>query len=201
MQLPRFLHVYLITYALVLSVGLSACTDQPKFSAIDITGVDYAKGFELIDQEGRPRALGEFKGKVVVLFFGYTQCPDVCPTSLAELADVKKALGAQGELMQGIFVSLDPERDTQELLKAYMGNFDSSFLALRPTLDQLPALAKSFKIYYKKVPGSQPNLYTLDHSAGSYVYDPQGKLRLYVRYGSGSENLSKDIKLLLQRST
>jgi protein SCO1/2 len=96
---------------------------------------------------------------------------------------------------------LDPERDTQELLKAYMVNFDSSFLALRPTLDQLPALAKSFKIYYKKVPGSQPNLYTLDHSAGSYVYDPQGKLRLYVRYGSGSENLSKDIKLLLQRST
>jgi protein SCO1/2 len=136
----------------------------------------------------------------VVIFFGFTQCPDVCPTSMAELAEIKKTLGADGARLQGLFVTLDPERDTQQVLQAYMANFDPTFLALRPDLDKLPQLAKDFKIFYKKVDGKTPGSYTLDHSAGSYVFDPQGRVRLYSRYGTGAAPLAADIRLLLQGS-
>jgi cytochrome oxidase Cu insertion factor (SCO1/SenC/PrrC family) len=141
-----------------------------------------------------------FKGKVVIVFFGYTQCPDVCPTSMAELTEVKKLLGPDGDKLQGIFVTVDPERDTAEMLKAYMTNFDPSFLALIPTPEQLTAAAKDFKVYYKRVEGKTPTSYTMDHSAGSYMYDPQGRLRLYNRYGSGAPALAADVKLLLKGS-
>ena len=177
---------------------LTACSpDGPAFRGVNITGADYARDFSLTDHHGQLRSLKDFRGKVVVVFFGFTQCPDVCPTSMQELAEVKAALGADGERLQGIFISVDPERDTLELLKAYMENFDPSFLALRPTPEQLPALAKDFKIYYKKVDGTTPTSYTLDHSAGSYLYDPQGRLRVYHRYGSGTEALTEDVRLLL----
>lgn len=180
---------------------LSACSEaKPQFSSIDITGADYARDFAMPDHNGRPRSLQDFRGKVVVVFFGYTQCPDVCPTSMAELAEVKKMLGQDGERLQGLFVSLDPERDTPEVLKAYMGNFDPTFLALRPELDKLPQLAKDFKVFYKKVDGKTPASYTLDHSAGSYIFDPQGRVRLYSRYGSGAAALASDIRLLLKSS-
>ncbi len=180
-------------------LALSACSpDQPKFNAIDITGADYAKGFTLTDHNGQSRSLTDFKGKVVVLFFGYTQCPDVCPTSMAELAEVKRLLGADGDKLQGVFVTVDPARDTAELLKAYIANFDPTFVAFIPTPEQLAAVAKDYKIYYKKVDGKTPTSYTVDHSAGSYVYDTQGNLRLYSRYGVGPQVLAQDIQTLLK---
>lgn len=197
------------TLALItLSTALfTACTEnKPPFKAIDITGADYAKDFAadgaMLDHNGKPRSIKDFAGKVVVLFFGYTQCPDVCPTSMAELAEVKKLLEknhkGDGDKLQGLFISIDPERDTAEVLKAYMGNFDPTFLALRTTPDKLVGVAKDFKTYYKKSPGKTETSYTMDHSAGSYVYDTQGHVRLYTRYGSGAPALASDIALLLK---
>nr|MDP2191379.1 SCO family protein [Rhodoferax sp.] len=180
---------------------LAACSEKKQnFSAIDLTGADYARDFALTDHNGQPRSIKDFAGKVVVLFFGYTQCPDVCPTSMTELAEVKKLLGKEGERLQGLFVTVDPERDTPEVLKAYMGNFDATFLALYGTPEKLAATAKEYKMYFKKAEGKTPTSYTMDHSAGSYVYDTQGKLRLYTRYGTGAQPLAADIKLLLQNS-
>lgn len=181
---------------------LSACSDsgKPGFSSIDLTGADYAKDFALTDQDGKPRTLKDFQGKVVVMFFGYTQCPDVCPTSMTELVAVKKLLGPDADKLQVLFVSVDPERDTPAVLKSYMGNFDPGFIALfADTPEKLTAVAKDYKVYYKKVEGKTPTSYTMDHSAGSYVYDTQGRLRLYSRYGSGAGALAADIKLLLQQ--
>jgi protein SCO1/2 len=188
------------TFALTLALGaLAACSpDTLKFKSIDITGADYAKGFELADHNGAQRTLADFKGKVVVVFFGFTQCPDVCPTALTDLAEVKRLLGPQGDKLQGIFVSVDPERDTAEVLKAYMANFDPGFLAMRPTPAQLPEVAKAFKIFYKKVEGQTPTSYTMEHSAGSYVFDTQGRVRLYTRPAIGAQGLADDIALLLK---
>ena len=188
------------TFALTLALGaLAACSpDTLKFKSIDITGADYAKGFELADHNGAQRTLADFKGKVVVVFFGFTQCPDVCPTALTDLAEVKRLLGPQGDKLQGIFVSVDPERDTPEVLKAYMANFDPGFLAMRPTPAQLPEVAKAFKIFYKKVEGQTPTSYTMEHSAGSYVFDTQGRVRLYTRPAIGAQGLADDIALLLK---
>ncbi len=188
--------------AAALATGLlAACSEgkdsAPAFAGIDITGADYATGFDLADQFGQRRTLADFKGKVVLVFFGFTQCPDVCPTTLTEIAQVKQALGADGDRVQGIFISVDPERDTPEIMKEYMASFDPSFLALQAPLDRLPEVAKSFKIYYKKVEGKTPTSYTMDHSAGTYVYDPQGRIRLYHRYGSGVQGLIADVKQLL----
>lgn len=180
-------------------LSLAACSERkPEFKSVDITGADYAKDFRLLDHNGRERTMADFRGKAVVVFFGFTQCPDVCPTSMAELAQVKKMLGADGDKLQGIFVSVDPERDTPPVLKAYMEAFDPTFIALRPTPEQLPVLAKDFKVYYKKVEGKTPTSYTMDHTAASYIYDPQGRLRLYARYGSGAEVLASDVKQLLR---
>ena len=186
--------------AVAVSVlGLSGCTD-PKvaFKGVDITGADYAKELNLPDQNGQVRKIKDFSGKLVVVFFGYTQCPDVCPTTMQELAEVKRLLGADGDKLQAVFVTVDPERDTTELLKAYVENFDPSFVALRPTAEQLPLIAKEFKIYFKRVEGKTPTSYTMDHSAGSYTFDAQGKVRLFNRYGMGAEALAHDFKLLLK---
>ena len=180
------------------SVLLTACSqDAPTLRGVNITGADYARDFQLTDHNGQVRTLQDFRGKVVVVFFGFTQCPDVCPTSLQELAEVKGLLGPNGDRLQGVFITVDPERDQLDMLKAYMGNFDPSFVALRPTPEQLPALTKDFKIYYKKVPGQTPTSYTMDHSAGSYIYDPAGQLRVYHRYGSGVAALTEDVRTLL----
>lgn len=176
---------------------LPACSERASFSGIDITGADYATGFDLPDQYGRQRTLADFNGKAVVIFFGYTQCPDVCPTSMVEMAEAKRLLGADGERLQGIFISVDPERDTPEIMREYMDSFDPSFLALHVPAEALPELAKRFRIYYKKVDGQTPTSYTMDHSAGSYVYDTQGRVRLFHRYGSGAQALADDVKKLL----
>lgn len=180
-------------------VFLSACDrGKPQFHSVDITGAEYAKDFKLTDFDGKPRTLADFKGKAVVLFFGFTQCPDVCPTTMTELAQVKKLLGADGDKVQGLFVSIDPERDTPAVLKEYMQNFDSSFLGLyAASPEALAALAKDFKVYYKKVDGPTPTSYTMDHTAASFVYDPEGRLRLYTRYGIGAQALADDLKLLI----
>jgi protein SCO1/2 len=194
----------------ILTIGLfflmlSGCSEKkPSFVSIDITGADYAKDFALPapvkDHNGQGRSIKDFNGKVTVLFFGYTQCPDVCPTTMAEMAEVKKLLGKDGDKLQALFVTVDPARDTPEVLKAYMTNFDPSFLALIPDADKLPDLAKNFKVYYKKVDGKTPTSYTMDHSAGSFVYDTSGRLRLYTRYGSGAKALASDIAQLLKAS-
>lgn len=183
----------------VMLLAMLACSPQkPPFQSIDLTGANYALGFSLSDTLGQTRTLADFKGKVVMVFFGYTQCPDFCPTTLSEMVQVKHDLGAQGEKLQVIFITLDPERDTPELLKTYMGNFDPSFVALVPDLAELPALAKDYKIYYKKVAGNKPANYTLDHSAGTYIYDTEGRLRLYARYGLGAAALTADLQQLLR---
>jgi protein SCO1/2 len=184
----------------VAGLGTSCSGSKPGFVAIDITGADYARDFALTDHNGQPRSLKDFSGKVVVMFFGYVQCPDVCPTAMFELAEVKKLLGQDGERLQGLFVTVDPQRDTAQVLKSYMKSFDPTFLALYTTPEKLEALAKDYKLYYKKVDGPTATSYSMDHSAGSYVYDTHGKLRLYTRYGSGAAPLAADIKLLLSGS-
>ncbi|GAB1387391.1 SCO family protein [Melaminivora sp.] len=163
--------------------------------------MDYARDLPLTDQNGQRRSIKDFAGKVVVVFFGYTQCPDVCPTTMSELVEVKRSLGADGARLQAVFVSVDPERDTPELLKAYMANFDPSFIALRGSPEELATVARDFKIYYKRVDGSTPGSYTMDHSAGSYVYDTAGRLRLYHRYGSGVQALAADVRTLLAQAS
>lgn len=186
----------LLTLIAVLAAG---CVQRkPEFKSVDITGADYAQDFQLPDADGRIRSLKDFRGKAVVLFFGYTQCPDACPTTLSDIAQAKQLLGPDGAKVQPIFVTVDPERDTPQVLKAYVANFGPDFLALRPTSqEQLAAVAKDFKVYYKKVEGKTPGSYSMDHSAASYVYDPQGHLRLYTRYGSGAQPLADDLKQLL----
>ena len=191
--------------AAALCAGLTACDkttsagSAPKitFRGADITGATYARTLSLPDIDGKPRTLADFKGKVTAVFFGYTQCPDACPTTMAELAQARKALGADGDKLQGVFVSLDPERDTPEILKSYMASFDPSFIALRGTAEQTKAAADEFKIFYAKVPGKVEGSYTLDHTAGTFLLDGNGNVRLFERYGAGVDALTADVKALL----
>ena len=178
-------------------VGVGTGAAKPSFNGIDITGAEYARQLTLTDADGQPRTLADFKGKVPVVFFGYTQCPDVCPTTMAELAEIKRSLGPDGARVIGVFVTVDPERDSAELLKAYMANFGPDFVGLRGTPDQVRAAAKEFKVFFAKVPGASETSYTVDHTAGSYVFDTQGRVRLFTRYGSGAKALAEDLKILL----
>lgn len=167
------------------------------FKAVDITGATYAQDFDLLDADGKRRHIADFKGKLVVVFFGFTHCPDVCPTTLLELSAARKLMGADGARVQGVFVTIDPARDTATMLKAYVENFSPDNIALRGTAEETAAVAKHFKVYYAKVPGSTPDSYTMDHTAGSYVFDTEGKVRLFTRYGVGAQALADDLKLLL----
>lgn len=179
---------------------LTACSPKPEFKNIDITGsTAFGKDFSLLDPDGKVRTLADFKGKVVVMFFGYTQCPDICPTTLTEMQQVMTILGSQSDKVQVLFVTVDPERDTAAILKQYVPAFDPRFLGLRPTDDAaLEKIGKDFKIYYKKVPGNSPGSYTMDHTAGSYAFDPDGRLRLYIKHAQGPETLAHDLKELLK---
>jgi protein SCO1/2 len=183
-----------------LLLFLAACSPKPEFKNIDITGsTSFGKDFSLLDPDGKVRTLADFKGKVVVMFFGYTQCPDICPTTLTEMQQVMTLLGPQSDKVQVLFVTVDPDRDTAAILKQYVPSFDSRFLGLRPADEAaLEKVTKDFKIYYKKVPGTSPNSYTIDHTAGSYAFDPEGRLRLYIKHAQGPETLAHDLKELLK---
>ena len=183
-----------------MAIILVACSPKPEFKNIDITGsTAFGKDFSLLDPDGNTRTLADFKGKVVVMFFGYTQCPDICPTTLTEMQQVMTLLGPQSDKVQVLFVTVDPERDTAAILKQYVPSFDSRFLGLRPADEAaLENVAKDFKIYYKKVPGKNPGSYTMDHMAGSYAFDPQGRLRLYIKHAQGPETLAHDLKELMK---
>jgi protein SCO1/2 len=189
----------LVAAALALSV--TACDKLPgkqaSFQNTDVTGLDYAKGFSLTDHTGKPRTLADYKGKVVIVFFGYTQCPDVCPTTMAEMAGVMQKLGPQADQVQVLFITLDPERDTRELLANYVPAFDKRFVGLTGTLEQTAKTAKEFKVFYSKVPGKEPGSYTIDHTAGSYVFDKEGRLRLFIRHGGGADPIVHDVRQLL----
>jgi len=189
-----------------LGVALAALTlagcsaSGPSFKNADITGANYGRSFTLTDHTGRTRTLEDFRGKVVVMFFGYTYCPDVCPTTLAELKAVKEQLGEEGKSLQVLFVTVDPERDTPKVLADYVPAFDPSFLGLYGDAAATATVAKEFRVFYQKVPGKTPGSYTVDHTAGSYVFDPQGRLRLFARYGNAA-NLVADIRTLLGTSS
>jgi protein SCO1/2 len=169
----------------------------PTFHFTDITGAEFARKLELPDVDGKPRTLADWKGKVTVVFFGYAQCPDVCPTTMAELAQIRTLLGADGDKLQTVFVTIDPERDTAEILKSYVGNFGPGVVALRCDAEQTAAAAKEFKVFFAKVPGKSPGSYTMDHSAASFVFDPAGRVRLFVPYGGDPKVLAADIKQLI----
>ena len=176
---------------------LGSAAGAPSFHATDITGAEFARRLELPDVDGKMRTLADWKGKVTVVFFGYTQCPDVCPTTMAELSQIRKSLGAEGDRIETVFVTIDPERDTPEVLKAYVGNFGPGFTALRGSAEQTAAAAKEFKVFYAKAPGRTPGSYTMDHSAASFVFDTSGRARLYVPYGGDTKNLAADLKQLV----
>jgi protein SCO1/2 len=187
---PRFWSI--ITF----SLALAACDGAPRFKSTDITGAEYGKSLELPDTSGRVRHLEDFRGKAVVLFFGFTHCPDVCPTTLADLATVLKTLGPDAERVQVLFVTVDPERDTPAQLAQYVGAFDPRFLALRGDPAATQRVAKDFKIYFEK--RKQGDSYTIDHSAQSYVIDPQGRLRLLVRHDRLAQDLPDDLRVILK---
>ena len=189
-----------IAIVLLAALAVAACgPSEPKFMASDVTGTTFGRDFQLTDHNGKPRALADYRGKVVVLFFGYTQCPDVCPTTLAELAEVMKRLGPDAERVQVLFVTVDPARDTPELLSKYVPAFDPRFSGLYGDADATLRTTKEFKVIYQKQPGQQPGAYTVDHSAGTFIFDPNGKLRVYVGYGQGPDVFAHDIRELLKR--
>ncbi len=181
-------------------ISLVACGPKQSFKNVDVTGSSaFGKDFSLLDPDGKMRTLADFKGKAVVIFFGYTQCPDVCPTTLTEMEQAMVLLGPDADKVQVLFVTVDPDRDTAEILKQYVPAFDPRFLGLRPADSAaLEKVTRDFKIYYKKVPGSSPGSYTIDHTAGSYVFDPEGHLRLYIKHAQGPETLAQDLKELLK---
>lgn len=190
-----------ILLAGVLASLLIACSQEAiKFNNVDITGSKaFGKDFSLIDHHGKQRQLSDFKDKVVVMFFGYTQCPDVCPTTLTEMQGVMTLLGADADRVQVLFVSVDPDRDTQQLLSEYVPSFDSRFLGLRPASPaDLEKVTKDFKVFYNKVPGKSPTSYTIDHTAGSYVFDTKGTLRLFLKHQQGAKPIAEDLAKLLR---
>lgn len=182
---------------LALALLLAGCDSQPQFGNTDISAAGYATDFALTDHTGKPRTMADFRGKAVVIFFGYTQCPDVCPTTMTGMAEAMKLLGPEASKVQVLFVTVDPERDTPQLLAQYVPVFHPSFLGLYADEQTLAKTAMDFRIFYKKQPGGSPTTYTVDHTAGSYIYDPQGRLRLYIKHGEKPEVIAKDLKLLL----
>ena len=174
---------------------VAACDRGPQFRSTDITGAPYGHSLDLTDHDGKARHLEDFRGKAVVLFFGFTHCPDICPTTLADIAGAVKELGRDAERVQVLMVSVDPERDTPEALKKYVTAFDPHFLGLRGDLEATKKAAGEFKIYFEK--RKQGDSYTVDHSAQSYVIDPQGRLRLLVRHDRIAQDLAKDLRAIL----
>jgi protein SCO1/2 len=181
------------------ALALSACApDQPRFQNADVTGASFGRDFALADANGKTRRLADFRGMAVVVFFGYTQCPDVCPATMATLAEAMRKLGMDSHRVQGIFITLDPERDTPELLSRYVPAFHPTFLGLRGDAAQTENVAKEFKVVYRKVPGASADSYTVDHSAGMFIFDPEGRLRLFASHGVSADALARDLRELLR---
>jgi protein SCO1 len=183
--------------ALAAACVVACSPATPTFQGSDVTGVSFGRDFHLTDHNGKPRALADFRGKAVVIFFGYTQCPDYCPTTLSELAAAMTRLGGDASRVQVLFVTVDPERDTRELLAQYVPAFNPTFLGLYGDAEATAATAKEFKVLYQKQPGPTPATYTMDHSAGTFIFDPQGRLRVFETYGRGPEVLAHDIRAVL----
>jgi protein SCO1/2 len=191
-----------IVAAALLALVVAACGPQsPRFQSSDVTGVGFGRDFKLVDHNGKPRTLADFRGKVVVLFFGYTQCPDVCPTTLSDLAAALQRMGADANQVQVLFVTIDPERDTPELLSHYVPAFNPTFLGLSGDAAATAAAAREFKVLYQKQPGSTPGSYSMDHSAGTFIFDPQGRLRLFVSHAQGPDVYAHDIRELLRTTS
>ncbi len=193
----------LVAFKLALIVAfvlaLAGCgREGPQFQTSDVTGSAFGREFSLVDHNGKARTLADFRGKAVVLFFGYTQCPDVCPTTLSTLAEAMRRLGPDAARVQVLFVTIDPERDTAELLSHYVTAFDPSFLGLAGDAEATARTAKEFKVIYQKQPGATPGSYTMDHSAGTFMFDPEGRLRLYASHGKDADVFVHDLTLLLQ---
>ena len=197
MRPPRLHALRLLLCATLACALVAACGREPaKFQLTDVTGVPFGKKLDLTDHNGQRRTLEDFKGKVVVLFFAFTHCPDACPTTLAELAGVARELGPDAKRMQVLVVTVDPERDTPDVLRQYVPSFNPAFLGLYGTAEETSATAKEFKVYFQKQP--QPGgSYTVDHSAGVFILDKAGRLRLFGQYGAGAKALVHDIRLLL----
>ena len=193
----RWLLGFIVAALAVWMAGCNRAGDAaaPGFRGIDLTGAPYGRGFRLTDAEGRERTLADYKGKAVLLYFGFTQCPDVCPTALIRAAEVRKLLGAEGDKLQVIFITVDPARDTPEVIKAYTAAFDPSFIGLYGDAKRTRETADEFKVYYKQVPTGSS--YTMDHSALSYVFDPQGRLRLAMRHEQTTADYAHDIRQVL----
>lgn len=191
-----------IVAAALLALVVAACgPGSPRFQASDVTGVAFGRDFKLTDHNGKSRTLADFRGKVVVMFFGYTQCPDVCPTTLSDLAAALQKLGADADRVQVLFVTIDPERDTPELLAHYVPAFNPTFLGLSGDAAATAATAREFKVLYQKQPGATPGSYSMDHSAGTFIFDPLGRLRLFVSHGQGPEIFTHDIRELLRTTS
>ena len=201
-----------IVVILTALLSLAACSERPSadtkqmvllpttgssFKNTDVTGLGYAKDFALTDHNGKPRTLADFKGKAVVVFFGFMNCPDVCPTTMSEMASVMKQLGPLADRVQVLFITVDPERDTPESLAKYVPAFDTRFLGLTGDKAAIEKVTKEFRVFFQKVPGKEPGSYSIDHTAGSYMFDPQGRIRLFVRHGQDGAPLVHDLKMLL----
>lgn len=182
---------------LCFALLLAGCSEPKRFVSTDLSSVDWGKDFSLSDHNGQPRRLADFRGKAVVLFFGYTQCPDVCPTTLSAMRDVMGLLGEDAKRVQVLFVTVDPARDTPQLLAQYVPAFHPGFLGLYADDKTVATVAKDFKVFYARQPGATPGSYSIDHSTGSYAFDAQGKLRLLLRHGETPANIAADLKLLL----
>ncbi len=193
-------NVFLIACSLLMLTSIQSCTQQVRFNNVDISGAtSFSPQFELQDHHGVVRHVSDFKGKVLVVFFGYTQCPDVCPTTMFEMKKVMDLLGKDADQVQVAFITLDPQRDTLELLEKYVPSFDPRFLGLRPETDQaLEQVVKGYKIFYQKVPSKDPQNYTIDHTAGSYAIDKNGQLRLFIKHNQGEQLLADDLKKLVK---
>jgi protein SCO1/2 len=187
----------LSTLIVCITLLFAGCSQPPTFKSTDISGSDWGKDFALTDPQGQARHLADFKGKAVVVFFGYTQCPDVCPTTLLSMREVLNRLGNDAGRVQVIFVTLDPARDTPQVLREYVTAFHPSFVGLRGDEATTAAVARDFKVFYAKQAGSTAGTYSIDHSTGSYAYDPEGRLRLLIRHGETPDNVASDLRLLL----
>ncbi|MGZ3183567.1 MAG: SCO family protein [Telluria sp.] len=192
--MARLLALFLLAF--VLTGCDRHAAQPPQFKGADVTGLEYARGFALTDQDGKPRTLADYRGKVVVVFFGYTQCPDVCPTTMAQLAGVMQKLGARASEVQVVFITLDPARDTQELLKQYVPAFNPAFVGLRGTPEQTDAVAKEFKVFYQKVEGTKPDNYSINHTSGIFLFDKAGKVRV-IETTTDAASIEHDVRQLL----